>query len=227
MKSKRTKYTLRSDGRIVMTKTIQGKRVCFYGRTDKEVEQKYADYLKAEPKNSKPKVRTFDKVAEAWWAEKEPELSPNSVRNYKALYQFVKDEFDKCPVDEITPADIAAHLRKLAAQGYSQKAISNRKSVIKSILDNALVHGEIQFNPCINLPPVKGKPKVPRQSATDADVEAIEAHRSDSNIGRMFHFVLWTGCRRGEAEALREKDIDRERGVAHIVKTIASYPENI
>lgn len=226
MKSKRTKYTLRSDGRIVMTKTIQGKRVSFYGQTDREVEKKYADYLKAEPKNSKPKVRTFDKVAEAWWAEKEPELSPNTVRNYRALYQFVKDEFSTRPVDEITPADIAAHLRKLAAQGYSQKAISNRKSVIKSILDNALVYGEIQCNPCINLPPVKGKSKVPRQSATDADLKAIEAHRSDSNIGRMFHFILWTGCRRGEAEALREKDIDREKGIAHIRRTIAYSSPN-
>ena len=216
MKSKRTKYTLRKDGRIVMKTTVAGTRVCSYGQTDREVEQKYADYLKAEPENSKPKVRAFDKVAEEWWAEKEPELSPNTVRNYRALYQFVKDEFATRPVDEITPADIAAHLRKLAAQGYSQKAISNRKSVIKSILDNALVHGEIQFNPCINLPPVKGKSKVPRKSATDADLKAIEAHRSDSDIGRMFHFILWTGCRRGEAEALREKDIDRERGIAHI-----------
>ena len=41
MRAKRTKYTLRSDGRIVMTKTIEGKRVCFYGQTDKEVESKY------------------------------------------------------------------------------------------------------------------------------------------------------------------------------------------
>lgn len=221
MRAKKTKYTLRADGRIVMTKTIEGKRVSFYGKTDRDVEQKYADYLKAEPKESKPKVRTFDKCAEDWWAEKEPELSPNSVRNYRALYQFVKDEFDKRPVDEITPADIAAHLRKLAAQGYSQKAISNRKSVIKSILDNALIHGEIQFNPCVNLPIVKGKPKVPRQSATDADLKAVEAHRGDSNIGRMIYFILWTGCRRGEAAALREKDIDREHRTAHISKTLA------
>ena len=220
MKVKKTKYTLRSDGRIVMTKTIEGKRVCFYGQTDKEAEQKYENYLKSEPQKRKPKVRTFDKVAEAWWAEKEQELSPNTVRNYRALYQFVKDEFDKRPVDEITPADIAAHLRKLAAQGYSQKAIGNRKSVIKSILDNALIHGEIIFNPCINLPVVKGKSKVPRQSATDADVRAIEAHRNDSDIARMFYFILWTGCRKGEAAALQEKHINREAKTAHICQTL-------
>lgn len=221
MKRKRTKYTLRSDGRIVMTKTIEGKRVSFYGKTDKEVEQKYADYLKAEPKKSKPKVRTFDKVAEDWWGEKEPELAIGSVRVYRARYNEIKDEFKGIPVNDITPLGIVTYLRKLSAQGFSQKVINNKKSIIKGILDNALVHGEIAMNPCLNLPTVKGKAKVERPPASDDDVKAIEAHRNDSNIGRMIYFILWTGCRRGEAGALQEKDIDREKGTAHICKTLA------
>ena len=221
MRAKKTKYTLRSDGRIVLTKTIDGKRVCFYGQTDREVEQKYADYLKTPTQFSKPKVRTFAQCAEDWWEQKEPELSPNSVRNYKALYQIVSDEFKKTPVDEITPVLIANYLRKAAAQGYSQKAINNRKSVIKSILDNALLAGEIPANPCINLPFIKGKSKVPRRVASDADLSLIEAHRSDSNISRLFYFILWTGCRRGEAAALQSKHINRENHTAHICQTLA------
>lgn len=221
MKAKKTKYTLRSDGRIVMTKTIQGKRVSFYGQSDREVEQKYKAHIRKPAQISKSKARTFAQCAEDWWEEKEPELSPSCVRNYKALYRYVKEEFGKTPVDEITPADIAAHLRRLAAQDYSQKAIGNRKSVIKSILDNALIKGEIMFNPCINLPPVKGKPKVPRQSATAADISAIEAHKNDSDISRMVYFILWTGCRRGEAEALQWKHVDLKNGTAKICQSVA------
>lgn len=221
MRAKRTKYTLRKDGRIVMTKTIEGKRVSFYGQTDKEVEQKYENYLKAKPKKSKPKVRTFDKVAEEWWAEKEPELAIGSVRVYRARYNEVSDEFKGITVNEITPLNIVTYLRKLSAQGFSQKVINNKKSIIKGILDNALVHGEITMNPCLNLPTVRGKAKAERPPASDADIKAIEAHRSDSNIGRMIYFILWTGCRRGEAAALQEKDIDREKMTAHISKTLA------
>lgn len=221
MKAKRTKYTLRKDGRIVMTKTIQGKRVSFYGQTDKEVEQKCENYLKAEPKKSKPKVRTFDKVAEDWWAEKEPELAIGSVRVYKARYNEIKDAFGKTPVNEIAPLDIVAYLRKLSAQGFSQKVINNKKSIIKGILDNALVHGEITMNPCLNLPTVKGKAKVERLPASNADIKAIEAHRNDSDMGRMIYFILWTGCRRGEAAALQEKNIDREHHTAYICQTLA------
>ena len=83
MKAKRTKYTLRKDGRIVMTKTIDGKRVAFYGQTDREVEEKFRNYKSAESQKCKPKVRTFDKVAEAWWDHKYPELSPNSVTQFR------------------------------------------------------------------------------------------------------------------------------------------------
>lgn len=221
MRAKKTKYTLRKDGRIVMTKTIEGKRVAFYGQTDKEVEQKYENYLKAEPQKSKPKVRTFDMVAEDWWEEKEPELAIGSARVYRARYNEVKVAFKGIPVNEIAPLDIITYLRKLSAQGYSQKVINNKKSVIKGILDNALVHGEIAMNPCLNLPAVKGKAKVERLPASDADVRAIEAHRNDSDIGRMIYFILWTGCRRGEAAALQEKDIDREKMTAHIHQTLA------
>lgn len=220
MSQKKSKYTVRADGRIMMTRTIGGKRVSFYGASDREVEQKYADYLQTPPEICKPKVRTFAQCAEDWWEEKEPELSPNSVRNYKALYGFARDYFNATPVNEITPAEIVTYLRRLSAQGFSQKAITNRKSVIKSILDNALIHGEIIFNPCINLPVVKGKAKVPRRVAEADDIAKIEAHRNDSDIARLFYFILWTGCRKGEAAALQEKHIDRKAKTAHICQTL-------
>lgn len=204
-----------------MTKTIEGKRVAFYGQTDKEVEQKYENFLKAEPKKSKPKVRTFDKVAEDWWERKEPELSPNSVSQFRSYVKELSAEWKGVAVNEVTPGLIVAYLRRLSAQGYAQKSIGNKKSIIKSILDDALVEGEIQFNPCINLPFVKGKPEVKRTAATDDDIKRIEASKTDSNISRLFYFCLYTGCRRGEAEALQAKNIDWENHTARICQTVA------
>ena len=217
---KKTKYTLRKDGRIVMTKTIEGKRVCFYGQTDKEAEQKYADYLKAKPQKSKSKVRTFDKVAEGWWEQKEPELSPGSVRVYRARYNEIRAEFMDIPVTDITPLEIIGYLRKLSARDYSQKVINSKKSIIKGILDHALINGDIQNNPCINLPTIKGKPKQPRLAASDDDLKRVEAHRNDSDIARMVYFILWTGCRRGEAAALQWKHLNRDSHTAHICQTL-------
>lgn len=147
MKAKKTKYTLRKDGRIVMTKTIDGKRVAFYGQTDREVEEKFRNYKSTESQKCKPKVRTFDKVAEAWWDHKYPELSPNSVTQFRSYVKELSAEFNGIPVDEMTPGDIVAYFRRQAAQGYAQKSIGNKKSIIKSILDDALIEGEIQTIP--------------------------------------------------------------------------------
>ena len=226
MRAKKTKYTLRADGRIVLTKTIDGKRVSFYGQTDREVEQKYANYLKAKPQKCTIKVRKFEQVADAWWEIKEPELSPNSVTPYKSQYLELSAEFKNKPVDEITPGDIVSYLRRLAAQGYSQKSIYNKKGILKSILDEALIAGEIKSNPCVNLPFIKGKPQVKRLPASEDDIKRIEAHKNDSNIARMFYFCLYTGCRRSEAEALQQKHIDRENKTAHICQAVAYLNAN-
>lgn len=219
---KKTKYTLRSDGRIVLTKTIDGKRVSFYGKSDREVEAKLHSYiLSRETKPRKPKVRTFQQVADAWWEMKEPMLSPNSVTPTKSHYLELSAYFKKTPVNEITAGDIVAYLRQLAAKDYSQKTILNKKGVLKVILDEALIQGEIPVNPCVNLPIIKGKPPKKRLPASDSDIKAIEAHKNDSNIGRLFYFCLYTGCRRGEAEALQQRHIDKDNKIAHICQTIA------
>ena len=222
MKNKevKTKYTLRKDGRIMMNKIIDGKPKSFYGHSDREVEQKYEAFIRKPTPKPQPKVRTFKEVAEDWWEQKEPELSPGSVRVYRARVNDLKEYFKKTPIFLITPLEIVTYLNKLKLKGYSQKVINSKKSIIKGILDNALIAGEIQFNPCLNLPTVKGKRKVERQPASEEDIKKITKHREDSMIARMAYFILWTGCRRGEAAALQEKHIDREHGTAHICQTL-------
>lgn len=219
MARRKTKYTLRKDGTIELVKKINGKRKHFYGHSDAEVEAKYAEALKAAQKASE--ARTFEEVANDWWAKKEPQLSPNSVRGYVARKTAVVSELGNYPIDEITPFIIVTYLRKVAARDYSQKVIADRKSVIKSILDEALIAGEISSNPCIGLPVIKGKPGVVREPATDEEIESIEASKTESMYARMSYFMLYTGCRRGEAAALQQKHIDRANGKARICQTLA------
>jgi integrase len=221
MSRRKTKYTLRADGKTIeLTKVIDGKRKHFYGKSDAEVEGKLAEYLET-LKSPKKAVRSFEDVAAEWWEQKEPEISIGSVRVYRARKGQVCAEFGKMQVNEISPLDVVTYLRKLAAQGYSQKVINNHKSIIKGILDTALIAGEIKSNPCLNLPTIKGKAKVEREPATADDLKKIEATKTDSLIARMFYFMAFTGCRRGEAAALQQKHIDRNRKTAHICQTLA------
>ena len=106
MARKRTKYTLRKDGRIVLSDTINGERKYFYGKTDKEVEQKRDDYIRECEKHANEaagKGRTFEAVADDWWEQCEPRLSPNTVCGYRTAKNRAVDAFGKTPTCRCTP----------------------------------------------------------------------------------------------------------------------------
>ena len=219
MGKRKTKYTMRADGRIVLSETINGKRKYFYGSSDSEVEQKCRDYKAALA--AAPRCRTFEQVADDYWEDKQSEISPNSFSGYHTIVERTKDEFGKELVDEITPQEVYTFLKKLAVKGYSQKVITNTKAVTKGIFDNAFIAGEISLNPCSGLPPVKGKPAQPRKRADAADMTAVDDHRFDSNISRLFFFILYTGLRRGEAVALQYKHIDKKKKTCRVEQSCA------
>ena len=131
MARKRTKYTLRKDGRIVLSDTINGERKYFYGKTDKEVEQKRDDYIRECEKHANEAAdngRTFEAVADDWWEQCEPRLSPNTVCGYRTAKNRAVDAFGDQYVTDITGHQIVVFLQRFAARGYSQKVINNTKS---------------------------------------------------------------------------------------------------
>lgn len=217
----KTKYTLRSDGLIQMSRTYKGQRKFFYGKSDAEVEAKYEEWKSQLDTGRKASIRTFSEAAADWWEMKEPKISPNSVSGYVVLKNRAVDAFGDKLVNQITAQMIYTWLERLAAQDYSQKVINNSKGVVKQIMDEAFIAGEITTNPCTGLPVVKGKPKVKRSSASQSDMDKIEASKTENNFALMSYFMLYTGCRRGEAAALQQKHIDRENHTATICQAVA------
>ena len=216
MKKPRTKYTLRADGRIMRTETINGKRKSFYGRSDEEVDRKYEEYI------NPPVVKnTLKMTAEAWWEEKKHQISPNTFTGFHTAEKRIIDAFGEEEVASITVAQVYAFLDKFRAQGLSQKVISNTRCVFKLIMDKALADGAIPFNPVVMAPAVKGMEKKPRQPATDTELKVIEAHKADSMSARFYYFVLYTGLRRSEAVCLLNRDIDRENATVTVSKSVA------
>jgi len=222
---RRAKYRVRSDGSRETTRNYKnfgltgftGKKH-FYGKTDEVIDRKISAFERAQ---MEPPARSLSSVIDDWWEEKEKHISPNSVSSYRAKKEEIRSRFGDVPVDEITPAQILSWLNTVSAQGYSQRGVSDRKCVIKNILDFALAREEILSNPCNGLPIVKGQPRQRREPASDRDVDLLEQHKTDSLIARLYYFMEYTGCRIGESVVLQVKDIDREQHKARICKDLA------
>ena len=229
---KKAKYKTRANGYKETTKTYShfgtadysGKKH-FYGRSDDEIDNKIAEFEKSLMLAPEAYKKTVEEVAGEWWEDKQDRISPNSISSYRAKKDEIVNRFGSDPVDSVTPSKVIQYLNLIAAQGYSQRSVSDRKCVLKNIFDYALAKEYIDVNPCTNLPIVKGQPKQKRRPAADSDIQKLEEHKADSLMSRLYYFLEYTGCRIGEAVVLQEKDIDREHHKALITKDIA-YADN-
>lgn len=209
------KLKKRPDGRYVKTMTDPrtGKRVFFYGQSEREINRQIMEY-----QSEAERGRSYKKVSEEWWAQTESTLAMQSVRTYNAARLRAEEEFGDTPIKELLPKDILAFLKRLAKQGYAQRTVSNQRLVINRVFQHAVIANDTQFNHCASVETPKGLPKEKRGAASKKDEEII---LNLDNIWLFPFIAIMTGMRKGEILALQWKDIDFENNVIYVTKSVA------
>ena len=122
----------------------------------------------------------------------------------------------------------AGELIKIAMQTLEGKAIDEQKSKpMLSEQEEALLslyrqldqrrQEEVMDFTSFKIGQNKNTP--PPRAPTDEEIEIVKAN-INKPFGLFYFFVLYTGCRRGEALAIQFKDIDRKNKVIHITKSV-------
>lgn len=208
----------RADGLIQRQVTINGKRKVFYGHSDREINRKIAEY-----REEKRRGRLFKEIAEEWKERHFPTLEYNTLKGYRPALRRAVEEFESAPISSITPKDIERYLTRFAKQGYAQKTVRNQLLVIHMVFDHAVLEGDIEYNPAVPVHIPKGLSKKARELPTEKEIDIVKKS-IDKPFGLFAYFVLYTGCRRGEALALTFGDIDRKKRVISITKSV--YHDN-
>lgn len=206
------KYYKRPDGLFETIRTIDGKRVAFRGKSVREVDKKLLEF-----KGVKERGRLFEDIADEWWSKHVDKIVPNTAKSYKPAYIRAKEMFAGMPCKSITPRHIQQRLDIFASKGYSQKTVLTQRLVINLICSYAVVCGDIEFNPCAE---VTAKSKIARKyrmPASDADITAI---KNNPQKWLLPYFILYTGCRLGEALAIQGKHIDTINSTISIVQSL-------
>lgn len=191
-------------------KLSSGKYKYFYGKTKAEVLKKLQQFTEEEERGA-----LFRDVAEQWWEEHEAKVAHSTMRGYKARFDNAIETFGDTPIKNITTGHISAMILGLSRKKYSKKVVSTQLNVLNMVFDAAVIDGHIKFNPCTSVHVPKGLPKKKRELPTNEELMIVE-----SSDWLFPFFLLYTGCRRGEALALRYEDIDWERKVIHINKAV-------
>lgn len=208
-----SKLKKRSDGRYVKNITTKdGKRIYFYGKTEKEINQKILEYEEKEEYGPK-----FKEVAESWWEDAEPKLAKQTIKGYKSALLNAINEFKNEYIKDIKTKDMVRYLKKFEKQNYSFKTIANQKLICNLIFNYAIQEDHIEYNPCASVKLSSSLPKSKRTSASKEDEEIIK-----QNYDKWLfpYFALLTGMRKGEILALQWKDIDFKKNIIHVTKSV-------
>lgn len=214
--AKKGKYYQRKDGLYEAIRTINGKRVAFRGKTEREVERKMREYKEKEERG-----KMFAEVADEWLVAREDELSQATRVHYDISVRSAKDFFDT-PIKQIAPLDVKRYISHLAKQGYTSGTVKLKLSALKQIFSYAVIEGYIDISPAVELRIPKGLPNGKRNALTEEQEEIVK--RSGIEKTATFwlfpYLLLYTGLRRGEAAALTYADIDRKNMVIHVNKKL-------
>ena len=194
----------RSDGNVELCRSINGKVYHFYGRTLREAQSKM-DAAIIEASARRAAGDPFDKVAEAFWRDKEPKIKYGSRRGYRHKVEVAIGWFGDQGMREITGTDINRELSRMAAQGYSYKSIAGQKSVLSLIWQYWCAEMDGDANPCTLLKLPQGLPQTKRRAPTEQEVADVKAH--PEGFGLCPAIMMYAGLRLGEVMALQKKDL--------------------
>lgn len=214
MAKKKSRYTVRADGRLQHIITVNGKRHYLYGHSDADID---AQIMAFNVKLNQGKL--FSEVVEEWQVWHDDNVTPATQRAYRAPTKDALERFGSVPIKDITAKEIKAVLSEMARKDFSIKTIKKYFTIYHSVMDYAAENGYIDFNTAKNVTmPKFAKPVKKREAATEAEEKIIKAN---ADKWLLPYFLLMTGMRKGEALAVQFKDIDREAMQIHITKSVA------
>lgn len=211
-------FTLRKDGRYQASYTDAKGRHYLYDKDPERLWHKLND-----PKE--PEKYLLKNAAEDWQRVHWERISHKTAEAYTAPTRRIIERYGETKLEDITAADINAYLIGLGKQGFSKRTVQMSRDIFNMIFNHAILHGKAKTNPCVAVSVPRGLEATKRTLPDDEAIEAVKKS-ADLPFGLFALLCLYAGLRRGEALALTYEDIDRDRKVIRVNKSIEYIGNN-
>jgi integrase len=226
----------RKDGRIAGSFYVRGKdgkrkREYVYGRTKTEAKEKLRAAKRAY-EDGKLKAEKQSQSLESWltfWLATQQAtgtLRPSTLYSYRrAIARHILPKLGALALNALVPETIQSWVNELAGT-YKPKTVSRIYGTLSSALRLAVELKKIPFNPCAGI----AKPRIkkyhgPVLSAQQARL-LVEAAK-ESPLQCLLTVAIATGMRQGELRSLTWDEINLEKGVLQVKKTVAYLPDEM
>ncbi len=232
--------TQRKDGTYMWRKSIDGRKYCIYGKTLGEIKQKrdvaLGEIRKGEYKGKHKKMREEKEQAQKditlneWFFQWEKVYRVGNVKestlntNHWQYVTYFSDTVGRMKIKDIRQIDITNILNQLSREGQKYNSLTHYVVLLSLIFKDAINNGLIDKNP------VKGALKVRKEAAREKRIlteqeeerflKFVENDSLHKNYAPLFIVGFGTGMRIGELLSLTWKDIDFQKEVIHVNKTL-------
>lgn len=137
-------------------------------------------------------------------------LKPKTVEGYKSLLNSrILPAFGSWPLRTIAPDDVRSWVAEMVTEGLSASRVKQARSLLATILKQAVVDGVLARNAALNVSTPQKKPRRQRFLTPDqVSTLAAACETRQEGAGGLVTFLAWSGLRWGEAVALRADSVD-------------------
>ena len=216
------KRKIRADGRYEVTFYRNGKRIHFYGATQREANHKKEEYiamLEACPLyNHKAALGEW---CEAWLESIRNDVAPSTHQSYtEVLTRFiVAAPIGTVLLSDLTPQMFRVYWQSLLDQGKSTRTVIYCHTVCSMALKQAVFDGAIASNPLLAVK----RPKLIKKkiaAMTKEQLHQLIAAADDPLYRNIIILGARTGMRREEILGLTWKGVNFEAGTVSITQTV-------
>ena len=225
-------YHRASDNKWVGSITLEsGKRKVFYGKTQKEVQEKMKVALYEQQKGMLPATTTKVTVAQFLkdWLEttQKYDVRPRTYERYEEVVRLhISPILGRHQLQKLTTHHVESFYAKKLEEGLSSRTVNTFHNVLHKALDKARKSRLIVENVCDLVDPprvedVEGTPLTLKQ--VKQLLRIAKGHR----IEALLTLALATGMRRGELLGLKWQDIDFEKSILQIRRIMSRVPTKL
>lgn len=218
-------FSQRKDGRYEARAVINGVKIDLYDvsltKLRKNFEVEKAKVLRDE-KNFRQNITLGEWYSEWFEKSKAPQLKSDVSRktyDRKARNTYVRILKEK-RVSDISQLNIQTATNDLAEEGYTDRSIKEALGIMRECLDIAIVNKIINFNPCISINVKDANVQRERRVMDQIEQKIFLEEVKDSYYYEAYMILLLTGMRIGEFSGLQWGDIDFQRKVINIRRSM-------
>ena len=239
--------TQRKDGTYMWRKSIDGRKYCIYGKTLGEIKQKrdvaLGEIRKGEYKGKHKKMREEKELAQKditlneWFFQWEKVYRVGNVKestlntNHWQYMTYFSNTVGRMKIKEIRQIDITNILNQLSREGQKYNSLTHYVVLLSLIFKDAINNGLIDKNPAKGALKVRKEAASEKRILTEQEEERfltfVENDSLHKNYVPLFIVGFGTGMRIGELLSLTWKDVDFQKEVIHVNKTLVRLSDYV